>query len=236
MSNEIKLFKGAVQPSRTGTPTGNVLYLFKGAVQPTRVRTVPDVTGTTLSAATTTLTAVDLVVGTVTYVNNALAAGLVISQDPAAASSAVYGDTVNLVISLGPAAGGGSVKKKKRRYFVEIDGVLIEAASESEATAILMQARELAESEAPKHAAPGKNIPQVRVLTGSKKETKSKKLQKAIDETRVSLKRIYKGAQAALDASMANTAAAAKRKLEAQARKEARQRDEDDAITLILLS
>lgn len=239
-SNVIYLYKGAVQPSRTGSPAGNVIYLYKGAVQPTRVRTVPDVTGLTLSAATTALQAVNLDAGTVTYVNNDLTAGLVISQDPAAASSAVYGDTVDLVISLGPApsAGGGRVKKgkKKPRYFVEVDGVLIEATSQDEATQILLQARELAKDQSRKEANPGGNIPKIRVLTRTKRVARAGKIVDAVEEANRQIARIYRDAQKALDASRAVTTQRAQREIADQQRKEARERDEQDAITVILLS
>jgi beta-lactam-binding protein with PASTA domain len=65
--------------------------------------TVPKVEGLTQIAATTAVTQAKLKVGTVTQeTNNTTAAGSVISQDPASASSTAEGSTVNLVISSGP--------------------------------------------------------------------------------------------------------------------------------------
>ena len=65
--------------------------------------TVPNVEGLTQDAATTAITAAKLTVGTVTQQSsNTVAAGNVISQDPASGSSAAQGSPVNLVISSGP--------------------------------------------------------------------------------------------------------------------------------------
>ncbi len=64
--------------------------------------TVPDVAGQTQAAAGTTITGVNLTVGTVTeQCSDTVAAGLVISQDPLAGAQAVPGSAVNLVISTG---------------------------------------------------------------------------------------------------------------------------------------
>jgi beta-lactam-binding protein with PASTA domain len=65
--------------------------------------TVPNVEGLTQIATTTAINEAKLKVGTVTQqTSNTAAAGSVISQDPASASSAAEGSTVNLVISSGP--------------------------------------------------------------------------------------------------------------------------------------
>jgi beta-lactam-binding protein with PASTA domain len=65
--------------------------------------TVPNVEGLTQDAATTAITAAKLTVGTVTQQSsNTVAAGKVISQDPASGSSVAQGSPVNLVISSGP--------------------------------------------------------------------------------------------------------------------------------------
>src|SRR5271165_770228 len=65
--------------------------------------TVPNVEGLTQDAATTAITAAKLMVGTVTQqTSNTVAAGKVISQDPANRSSVAQGSPVNLVISSGP--------------------------------------------------------------------------------------------------------------------------------------
>ena len=65
--------------------------------------TVPNVEGLTQDAATTAITAVKLTAGTVTQqTSNTVAAGKVISQDPASGSSSAQGSPVNLIISSGP--------------------------------------------------------------------------------------------------------------------------------------
>ena len=64
---------------------------------------MPEVEGLPRDAATTTLTGAKLKVGTVTpQTSNTVAAGKVISQDPASGSSVAEGSLVNLVISSGP--------------------------------------------------------------------------------------------------------------------------------------
>jgi beta-lactam-binding protein with PASTA domain len=65
--------------------------------------TVPNVVGDTQAAATTAITGVGLVVGTVTTQSTStVAAGKVISQSPASGTSVNSGSAVNLVISSGP--------------------------------------------------------------------------------------------------------------------------------------
>src|SRR5580692_2530841 len=65
--------------------------------------TVPNVEGLTQDAATTAITAAKLTVGTVTQqTSNTVAAGKVISQDPASGNSVAQGSPVNLMISSGP--------------------------------------------------------------------------------------------------------------------------------------
>lgn len=65
---------------------------------------VPDVVGMTQANAEATILAADLTVGTITeQYDDTVAAGLVISQNPAAGQFALYGSPVHLVISLGPA-------------------------------------------------------------------------------------------------------------------------------------
>src|SRR6202047_117334 len=65
--------------------------------------TVPIVEGLPQDAATTAITAVKLMGGTVTQQSsNTVATGNVISQDPASGSSVAQGSPVNLVISSGP--------------------------------------------------------------------------------------------------------------------------------------
>jgi beta-lactam-binding protein with PASTA domain len=64
---------------------------------------VPNVEGVTQSAATATITNAKFLMGTLTQqTSNTVAAGNVISQDPASGSSVAEGSPVNLVISSGP--------------------------------------------------------------------------------------------------------------------------------------
>jgi beta-lactam-binding protein with PASTA domain len=63
---------------------------------------VPEVEGLTQDAATTAITGAKLKVGTITPQTSDTAAGKVIRQDPAAASSVAEGSLVNLVVSSGP--------------------------------------------------------------------------------------------------------------------------------------
>ena len=65
---------------------------------------VPNVVGDTQSVATTAITGAGLTVGTVTQASSAtVVSGSIVSQTPAAATSAVSGSSVALVISTGPA-------------------------------------------------------------------------------------------------------------------------------------
>jgi beta-lactam-binding protein with PASTA domain len=68
------------------------------------VSVVPTVVGQTQTAATTAITAADLIVGVVTQQNHpSIAAGKVISQAPLGGVNATPGSAVDLVVSLGPA-------------------------------------------------------------------------------------------------------------------------------------
>ena len=70
---------------------------------PPLVVTVPNLGGLTQSAASATIASAGLTQGTVTTAHSAtIPAGLVMSQSPAAGTSAAPGSAVNLVISLGP--------------------------------------------------------------------------------------------------------------------------------------
>ena len=65
---------------------------------------VPNVVGSTQSAASTSITGAGLVVGTVTLQSSAtVTSGNVISESPAAATSVTSGSAVNLTVSSGPA-------------------------------------------------------------------------------------------------------------------------------------
>ncbi|HOV62035.1 MAG TPA: PASTA domain-containing protein, partial [Candidatus Hydrogenedentes bacterium] len=69
---------------------------------------VPGVVGLAQDAAATTLTGADLTVGSVTrQCSDTVAAGRVISQDPAAGAPVTSGSAVNLVVSSGPCGNTG---------------------------------------------------------------------------------------------------------------------------------
>ena len=113
-----KLTVGAVtQQTRNTVAAGNVIFQDPASgnsvAQGSQVNlvissgpqmvTVPKVEGLTQDAATTAITAAKLTVGTVTQqTSNTVAAGNVISQDPASGNSVAQGSPVNLVISSGP--------------------------------------------------------------------------------------------------------------------------------------
>ena len=79
------------------------LVISSGPAATTTV-SVPNVIGDTQAAAESAITAVGLVVGTITSVSsNTVAVGDVISQSPVAGSTAATGSAVDLVISSGPA-------------------------------------------------------------------------------------------------------------------------------------
>ena len=80
-----------------GVGTANPTWLFGAPV------TVPDVVGEAQATATSAITGVGLVVGTVTpQSSGTVPSGEVISENPAAASYVNYGSSVNLVVSSGP--------------------------------------------------------------------------------------------------------------------------------------
>ena len=80
---------------------------YEGPGLPPAVVLVPNVVGQTQATAQSMITSALLAVGTITNAySDTVAAGRVISQNPAAGSTANVGSAVNLVISLGPAPGG----------------------------------------------------------------------------------------------------------------------------------
>jgi len=94
----------------TTTLAGTAVALVVSSGPPPLI--VPDVTGQTQQAAGNTLTTKGLTLGTVTSVNSTTAiVGTVISQNPAAGTTAVSGAAVSIVISLGPAANTSTVPK-----------------------------------------------------------------------------------------------------------------------------
>jgi hypothetical protein len=83
----------------------NDAFIAKLAIGPVSAQVaVPNVVGDTQAAATTAITGVGLVVGTVTQQSSAtVASGNVISESPTAGTSVNSGSAVNLVTSTGPA-------------------------------------------------------------------------------------------------------------------------------------
>lgn len=110
--------------------------------------TVPDVTSESQAQATTDLNALGLVVSIQTDYSDTIAAGLVIRQAPAGGSTALVGDIVVIVVSLGAQPANRGAGRKKRRFIVEIDGQSFEVRDASHATALLERAREVARSHA----------------------------------------------------------------------------------------
>jgi RHS repeat-associated protein/uncharacterized repeat protein (TIGR01451 family) len=94
------------------SPAGGSLVAPGAAVSlvvslgPPPVGTVPDVVGQLQTAAQADITAAGFALGPVTSVNSALVPlGLVLSQNPAAGTTATAGTAVSLVVSLGPPPG-----------------------------------------------------------------------------------------------------------------------------------
>lgn len=86
-------------------PSGTAVDLVV-SLGPPQLTTVPDVVGLTQAAAETSIAAAGLVTGTVSAVNSdTVAAGNVISQNPAGGSSVTSGTAVDLVVSLGSVTG-----------------------------------------------------------------------------------------------------------------------------------
>jgi len=70
---------------------------------PTTTATVPDVTGQTQAAATSTITGAGFTVGAVTQATDPVVpAGSVVSQTPSGGTTAALGSAVDLVVSTGP--------------------------------------------------------------------------------------------------------------------------------------
>ena len=83
-----------------GTGTASAV---SNSVTPVGTVAVPNVVGTSQSAASTSISAASLAVGTVTQANSAtVASGNVISESPAAGTVVNKGSAVNLVVSIGP--------------------------------------------------------------------------------------------------------------------------------------
>lgn len=114
--------------------------------------TVPNVVTETQAQATTDLQAVGFVVAVSTAYDPAIAAGTVISQDPAAGSLEPLGFTVNIVVSLGPQpvapvlaeTPAGRRRPPRTIYRVTLDGNTFEFKTYDLAVAFLKKAKEAA--------------------------------------------------------------------------------------------
>lgn len=101
--NVISQNPSAGSSAQSGSTVTIIVSSGKGAGGDTK--TVPDIVGMTEQAAKTALTASGLSFASVTEENSdTVAAGLVISQSPAAGTTAEEGSGVDFVISLGPAS------------------------------------------------------------------------------------------------------------------------------------
>lgn len=128
-----------------GNPYWGPRYWGKGSVAQV---TVPDVVGQTEAAGTATLQGAGFAVSVNYEYSSIVAAGLIISQAPTGGSEALPGTTVIITVSLGERSDGAGKSKRKKRYFVEIDGQTFEVASPEHAKAVFDRARELAKSHA----------------------------------------------------------------------------------------
>jgi hypothetical protein len=112
---------------------------------------VPNVVGETQAQAQTDITAVGLTPTVQTAYSNSVAAGLVISQDPAAGTFVGPASVVTIVVSLGPQPvtaelPAGTAKRRRRTlYFVTVDGQTFEFSSYEAAVAWLRKAKEAAQ-------------------------------------------------------------------------------------------
>lgn len=119
---------------------------------------VPDVVGQSQASGTAELETALFVVAVATDYSSTVPVGDIISQSPTAGSFAIEGSTVTITVSLGPqpvSDGAGSSQRKKRRkerFFVDIDGQSFPVDSAQDALNVLEQARALAERQAEEKA------------------------------------------------------------------------------------
>jgi hypothetical protein len=118
--------------------------------------TVPDVVGLSQSAAEDEIEGNYLSAVVTTAYSDTVAEGEVISQDPAASTEADPFDDVTITVSLGEEPEeevtddtiGGIQGRRRRRYFVEIDGQSFEVRTQAQAVEVLNRAKEVAVSHA----------------------------------------------------------------------------------------
>lgn len=199
---------------------------------PTTTVTVPDVVGDTEAVAVADITGAGLIPVKSEQYSSTVAAGLVISQSPAAGASVGSGTSVSFILSLGErsSTGAGSNKRHKRRYYVEIDGQQFEVDSAQHAQALLERAAETAKQVAAEVAA--EVVPRKRKSAASTKpvalptpriSSPDPELADMVRQARIAINETYR--KAAIDAELALLMA-----LQRQ-----RDNDDDDDETLLLL-
>ncbi len=103
-----------------GTPSGIPPFITAGFQLGGASVTVPDVVGASQASGTATLQGSGFVVAVQNAYSGVVAAGLIISQDPTAGSSAASGSTVTIVVSLGAAPStSGDIRNGRARGFLK---------------------------------------------------------------------------------------------------------------------
>lgn len=184
--------------------------------------TVPDVVGETQAAGTSTIEAEGLVVAVETAYSSTVPAGTIISQSPVGGSSVAPGSTVTITVSLGESAGGG-VSKRKRRYFVQIDGQDFEVRGAEHAKQVLQHAVAVAEQAAER---------QVAVSRKRTKAGKVRKIEPRLPEIRTDAPIDLEPYERAIEQAYRKVAHIAELRLLLEA--QARQEDEEAAAYLLL--
>lgn len=142
--------------------------------------------------------------------SDSIPAGQIMAQTPEAGTYVADDTQFTLTESLGPEPEdetiGGIQGKRRRRYFVEIDGQSFEVRSQAQAQEILSQAKEVAESHAEQMAKAvvrtqrGKGNKPVKLAT-PKISSPNAELKSAVSETRKAINATYR--RAAMEAEIA---------------------------------
>jgi len=124
---------------------------------------------------------------------------------------------------------GGRTRKKGRRYIVEIDGQYFPVANISDAEALLMQARQMAEEAAPRdvgRATVRIKPPRVAIKTASGAETTSVTLKREVKRTQEIINKIYRDAYESIERT---------REISRLLHKKLEEEDEEEAILALLM-
>jgi hypothetical protein len=188
---------------------------------------VPDVDdpGTAQAAAVAAIEGATLVAAVLTAYSSTIPVGEVISQNPAAGTLVAPGSTVTITVSLGVepvverSAAAGS-NKRRRKYFVQIDGQDFEVRDEKHAREVLQHAVALADRAAEKqlHAKPAR-------------AAKVKPVKLPVPEIRTNAPIDLAPYQEAIERAYRNAAVAAELRLLL----EAQDRDDEEAAAYLLL-